>query len=219
MAQQTLLSATPRARTGKGAARSLRRAGKVPAVIYGHGREPEPLEVDAAMLGRLFATGTTASTVVDVTVEGREPVKAIIREVQRNPIRPSDVLHLDLYEIHADEQIIVEVAVRLVGVADGVRNFAGVMDHSLRMLEIRVFPADIPGHIDLDVTALGIGDSIHVRDVVLDKVEILNDPDQTICSVVAPRVEEVATPVAEPVEAEPELIRKLKVEGEEGDED
>ena len=219
MAQYTTLTASPRSATGKGAARSLRRAGQVPAVIYGHGREPEALTMDAAAFGRLLTGGATASTVVDVTVADRAPVKAIIREVQRNPIRPADILHVDLYEIHADEKITLEVPIRLVGTADGVRNFGGVMDFILRELEIKVFPGDIPEHIDIDVLNLGIGGSVHVRDLNLPKVEILSDPDQTICTVVAPRVEEAAAAPGEEGEAEPELIRKPKADEDESDED
>ena len=125
MAQQITLAASSRQQTGTGSARTLRRAGQVPAVIYGHGREPEALSIDATILGRTLQ-GATASTVLDVSVDGRAPVKALIREIQRDALRSSTVLHLDLYEIHADEEVEVRVPVRLVGVPDGVRNFGGV---------------------------------------------------------------------------------------------
>ncbi|MEO8201888.1 MAG: 50S ribosomal protein L25, partial [Gemmatimonadota bacterium] len=161
------------------------------------------------------------STIIDVTVDGRAPVKALIREIQRNPIRPADVIHLDLYEVKADEKITVRVPVHLTGTADGVRNSGGVLDQSLRELEIEVFPADIPPSIDIDVTALTIGHSIYVRDVKVEKVKILNDPNIPVCSVVAPRAEEVVAPVAgaeAPASTEPELIRKAKAEDEEAPE-
>jgi large subunit ribosomal protein L25 len=212
MADQVSLQAKARTNTGKGAARSLRRAGKIPGVIYGHGREPEALEVDAPALQRMLVGISAASTVVEVSVEGRAPVKALIREIQRNPVRPADIIHVDLYEIHADEKITLSVPVHLVGIPDGVRNFGGVLDHILREIEIEVFPGDIPSSIDLDVTALAIGQSLFVRDIKLDKVEILNDPDIPVASVVAPRVEETAAPVEEPASGEPELIRKAKAE-------
>lgn len=210
MANQVKIAAERRAETGKGAARTMRREGKVPAVIYGHGREPEALVLDAAAVGRMLQ-GASAATVVDVEVGSGAPVKALLREVQRNPIRHAEILHVDFYEIHADEKITVSVPVHLVGIADGVRNFGGVLDHVMRELEIEVFPGDLPESIDLDVTGLGIGDSIHVRDVQLEKAELLDDPDSTIAVVVAPRSEEAA-PVVETVEAseEPELIRKAK---------
>jgi large subunit ribosomal protein L25 len=219
MAQQVLLQAERRAASGKGAARALRRTGKIPAIIYGHNRAPQALAVDRASLTKLLSGITAASTILDVAVDGQAPVKALIREIQRNPLRNTDVLHFDLYEVRADEKVTLEVPVHLSGTADGVRNFGGVLDQVLHRLQIRVFPADIPASIDLDVTNLAIGKSMFVRDVKLDKVEILNDGNLPICSVVAPRTEEVVQPVAAEAPAEPELIRKPKAEEEgEGEE-
>jgi large subunit ribosomal protein L25 len=215
MAQTATLSAAIRQSTGKGAARSLRRQGKVPGVIYGHGRAAEPVVVDTLALTKMLIGVSAATTIVDVAIEGRPGVRALIREIQRDALRPGDIIHLDLYEIRADEAITLEVPVRLIGVPDGVRNFGGVLDHSLRELEIEVLPADIPEHIDLDVTALTIGHSLFVRDIKPEKFTVLNDPDTPICTVVAPRAEEA--PVAAPEEvaiAEPELIRKPKAEAE-----
>lgn len=215
MAQQVSLEAATRSNTGKGAARSLRREGKVPAVIYGHGRDPEPLTIAEPALRKMLIGISAASTIVDVTVDGRSSVKALIREIQRNPVRPADIIHVDLYEIHADEKITVEVPVHLTGTADGVRNFGGVLDHILRTLEIEVFPGDIPASIDLDVTNLGIGQSLYVRDIKIEKAEILNDEDLPVATVVAPRSEEAPSVVPEEAAStEPELIRKPKAEDE-----
>ena len=216
MAQQTSLEVATRTNTGKGAARSLRRQGKVPGVIYGHGRAAEAVSVETAALTKMLTGINAATTIVDVAVDGRPPVKALIRELQRDSVRPSEILHLDFYEVRADEKVTVMVPVHLVGVPDGVRNFGGVLDHSLREVEIEVFPADIPARIDLDVTALVIGHSLFVRDLKLDKADILNDPDTPVCTVVAPRTEEVAAPSEEVATAEPELIRKPKAEDEDG---
>jgi large subunit ribosomal protein L25 len=214
MAQQILLKAERRLGTGKGAARTLRREGKIPAVIYGHNRAAESLAVDRAGFTQLVAGITAASTILDVAIDGQPPVKALIRELQRNPLRNTEVLHLDLYEVRADEKVTLEVPVHLSGTADGVRNFGGILDQVLHRLQIRVFPADIPTSIDLDVTNLAIGKSMFVRDVKVAKVEILNDGNLPVCSVVAPRTEEVVAPVAVEAPAEPELIRKPKAEGE-----
>jgi large subunit ribosomal protein L25 len=215
MAQQASLQVSIRTASGKGAARTLRRSGKVPGVIYGHGREPETVAVDTTALNKMLVGISAATTIVDVAIDGRTPVKALIREIQRDSLRPAEILHLDLYEIQADEKITLEVPVRLVGIPDGVRNFGGVLDHSLRELEIEVLPGDIPEHVDLDVTALTIGHSLFVRDLQVPKARILNDPDTPVCTVVAPRTEEAPAVVEETaVTAEPELIRKPKPEEE-----
>jgi large subunit ribosomal protein L25 len=214
MAQQANLQASIRRTTGKGAARTLRREGKVPGVIYGHGRAPEALTVDTSALNKMLIGISAGTTIVDVAIDDRAPVKALIREIQRDALRPGQILHLDLYEIQADEKITLEVPIHLAGIPDGVRNFGGVLDHSLREVEIEVLPADIPEHVELDVTPLGIGDSLFVRDVTIPKARILNEPDTPVCTVVAPRTEEAAPVVEEAAPAEPELIRKPKAEAE-----
>jgi len=216
MAQQASLEVVSRSGTGKGAARTLRREGKVPGVIYGHDRAAESVAIDTATLAKMLVGISAATTIVDVSVDGRPPVKALIREIQRDSVRPTTIIHLDLYEVRSDEEITLEVPVRLIGVPDGVRNFGGVLDHVLRDLEIEVLPSNIPEHVDLDVTALAIGHSLFVRDLQVPNARILNDPDTPICTVVAPRAEETPAAVAEePAAAEPELIRKPKAEAEE----
>jgi len=215
MAQQANLQVATRSDTGKGAARSLRRTGKVPGVIYGHHRQPEALAIDSGALNKVLIGISAGTTILDVVVDGRPAVKALIREIQRDSVRPGEILHLDLYEVKADEKVTLSVPIHLTGIPDGVRNFGGVLDHVLRELEIEVLPVDIPEHVELDVTALAIGHSLFVRDVKIEKAEILNDPDTPVCTVVAPRTEE-APAVVEEVAAptEPELIRKPKPEDE-----
>jgi len=218
MAHEAKLTAAPRSGRGKGAARELRRQGRIPAVIYGHHREAEALEVDGTAVSRLLTALGSSATMVAVTIDGREPVKALIREVQRNPVRPSDVLHLDLYEVRADEKITVDIPVHLTGTPEGVRNSGGVLDHLLHKLTIRVFPGDLPAHVEVDVTALGIAQQVYVRDVTVPNAEILTDGNQPICTVAPPRAEAVAPGVAAVEVAEPELIRKPKAEEEAGEE-
>jgi large subunit ribosomal protein L25 len=214
MAQQANLQAASRTATGKGAARSLRRDGKVPGVIYGHGREAEAVTIDKSALNKMLFGISAGTTILDVAVDGRAPVKALIREIQRDSLRPAEIIHLDLYEVRSDEEITLAVPIRLIGIPDGVRNFGGVLDHVLRELEVEVLPSNIPDHVDLDVTALTIGHSLFVRDVKVENAKVLNDPDTPICTVVAPRTEEAPAVVEEVVTTEPELIRKPKPEDE-----
>lgn len=217
MAQTVSLAATPREKTGKGAARQARFARQVPAVIYGHGRPTQPLMVDALALEKALSGVEPASTLIELTVDGKMS-RTLIREIQRHPIRP-DIIHVDFYEIHAHEKITLEVPVHLVGTPDGVRNAGGVLDQVLREVKIEVLPEHIPDRVELDVTNLKIGDSLHVRDLTIPNAVILNGPDLTIATVVPPRAEEVAAPAPEAATevAEPELIRKVR-EGEEGEE-
>jgi large subunit ribosomal protein L25 len=218
MANKASLQAQSRSNTGKGAARSLRRSGVVPGVIYGHHREPEALQIAAQALTRLLV-GAHSSTLVDVTVDDRAPVKALIREIQRDPLRGSTIVHIDLYEVRANEKVAVEVAIKLVGTPDGVRNHGGVLEQQLYALQIRALPADIPELIEIDVTSLAIGQSLHVSDLTVAKADIVTDATQTVAVVASPRAEE--TPVAAAAEApatgEPELIRKAKADAEEAE--
>jgi large subunit ribosomal protein L25 len=214
MAQQANLQAASRTTTGKGAARSLRRDGKVPGVIYGHGREAEAVTIDKSALNKMLFGISAGTTILDVAVDGRPPVKALIREIQRDSLRPAEIIHLDLYEVRSDEEITLAVPIRLIGIPDGVRNFGGVLDHVLRELEVEVLPSNIPDHVDLDVTALTIGHSLFVRDVKVENAKVLNDLDTPICTVVAPRTEEAPAVVEEVATTEPELIRKPKAEDE-----
>ena len=213
MAKNVSLAAIPRQATGKGAARQARFRGKVPAVIYGHGRETQPLELESKALEQALHGIEPASTIIELAVDGKT-VKTLIREIQRHPIRP-DIIHVDFYEIHASEKVKLKVPVHLVGSPDGVRNAGGVLDQVTREVEIEVLPENIPERVELDVTALKIGDSLHVRDLTIADAKLLTEVDLTIATVVPPRAEEVAAPSPEAAEvAEPELIRKVR-EGEE----
>ncbi|MGH7537733.1 MAG: 50S ribosomal protein L25/general stress protein Ctc [Gemmatimonadales bacterium] len=218
MAQFVSLTAHPRAATGKGAARQTRFQKKVPAVIYGHGRPSQPLEVDAQALEQALTGVEPASTIIELTLEGKK-ARTLIREIQRHPVRP-DIIHVDFYEIHADEKVTLKVPVHLVGTPDGVRNAGGVLDQVTREVEIEVLPEHIPDRVELDVTVLTIGHSVHVRDLSIPNATILTHADLTIATVVPPRTEEVAAPTPETAAevAEPELIRKPREEeGEAGE--
>src|SRR5689334_25246201 len=195
MAQTVSLSATTREKTGKGAARQSRFAKKVPAVIYGHGRATQSLTVDAPALEKALSGIEPESTLIELTIDGKK-AKALIREIQRHPVRP-DIIHVDFYEIHADEKVTLKVPVHLVGTPDGVRNAGGVLDQVTREVEIEVLPENIPDRVELDVTNLKIGDSLHVRDLSIPNAKLLTEGELTIATVVPPRAEEVAGPTAD----------------------
>ncbi len=216
MAQFVSITATARAAAGKGAARQTRFAGKVPAVIYGHGRPTQPLTLDAKALEMALTGIEPASTLFEVTVDGKK-TRALIREIQRHPVRP-DVIHVDFYEIHADEKVRLKVPVHLVGTPEGVRNGGGVLDQVMREVEIEVLPEHIPERVELDVTALAIGHSVHVSNLSIPNATILVAPELTLATVVPPRAEEELAPAPEAAAevAEPELIRKVR-EDEEGE--
>ena len=213
------LSATPRSTVGKGVARSLRSSGQIPAIIYGHAREPQPLAINTRELERLLERISAESTVIELELNGGT-ARTLIREIQRHPFK-KEILHVDFQELVAGEKVTVSIPIVLVGTPDGVKNDGGVLDQILRELEIRVDPAHIPPRVEIDVTALTIGHSIHVSDLkVPEGVEVMDDEEETVAVVSAPRavVEEAPVEEAE-VAAEPELIRKPKDEGEEEEEE
>ena len=187
------LAALTRTEVGKGAARSLRRSGRVPGVVYGHAREPQPLTIDTRELDRLLEQISAENTVVELIIGGRTS-RTLIREIQRHPFR-RQVLHVDFQELVAGEKVTVRIPIVLAGSPVGVRVDGGVFDQTLRELEIEVDPANMPNHIDVDVSNLVIGDSIHVRDLALPPgVETMTERDTTVCVCAAPRavIEEVA---------------------------
>ena len=217
MASATL-TATVREDSGKGVARSLRSAGRIPAVIYGHGREPQPLSLDTRELEKLLSHISAENTVIDLTV-GANSARTIIREIQRHPFK-RQILHVDFQELVAGEKIIVRIPVILMGVPDGVRMDGGILDQTMRELEVEVDPANIPNHIEVDVTKMTIGSSLHVSDLTLPEgLEIVGDEDASVAVVSAPRavVEEVAATDEAATTAEPEVIRAKKPDEEEGE--
>jgi large subunit ribosomal protein L25 len=187
-------------------------------VIYGHGRATQSLELEAKALEKALQGIEPASTIIELSVDGTQ-VKTLIREIQRHPVRP-DIIHVDFYEIHAAEKVKLRVPVHLAGNPDGVRNAGGVLDQVTRDVEIEVLPENIPDRVELDVTALKIGDSVHVRDLVIPNAKILTEAALTLATVVPPRAEEVAAPTPETATevAEPELIRKVREDEEAGEE-
>lgn len=217
--QTATLNAAPRSESGKNATRELRRQGRVPAVIYGHGEETRSLSVDALELEKLLASISVENTLIDVKIDGGATARTLIREVQWHPFKPV-VLHVDFYQVHAGEKIKLDVPVRLLGSPVGVRDFGGVLQQVLHELHVECLPRDIPDAIEIDVENLGIGDSVHVKEVSVPNVTITNDPELVICTVSAPTVAALPEePVAEEGvgEVEPELVRRRREEEEEAD--
>lgn len=213
MAQPVTLAAELRTTKGKSAARALRRDRKVPAVLYGHGRDSASLAVNATELDKALQGIAAESTVIELKVDGT-PAQVLIREIQRHPVR-LNITHVDFYEIHAGKTLTLGVPVKLVGTPKGVKDQGGVLEQFLREIEIEVLPQHIPDHLEVDVSALEIGDSLHVRDLAVANAEILEEVDATVCTVVPPRVEEEPVPAEAAEIAEPELIRRPKAEEEE----
>jgi len=210
------LSAETRTETGKGVARKLRAAGRVPGVVYGHGREPQSLSLNARELEKLLGSIAAGSTVVELSL-GNATTNTLIREVQRHPFK-KQILHVDFMELVAGEKVIVDIPLVFVGTPEGVRTGGGLLEQILHSIEVNVDPSSIPNHIDVDVSQMIMGHSLHVRDLNLPEgVEVLTDEDATVCAVIAPRavVEEAAAAEGEAgAVAEPELIRKPKEDDE-----
>ena len=213
------LTATPRTGTGKGVARKMRAAGQIPGIIYGHAREPQALAINTRDFEKLLEHISAESTVIELAIAGKTS-RTLIREIQRHPFK-REYLHVDFQELVAGETVSVRIPIVLVGVPEGVRLEGGVMDQTLRDLEIEVDPVNMPNHIDVNVENMKIGESVHVSDLTLPPgVTAITEGDTTIVVVSAPRavIEEVAAPTAEGAEvapaAEPEVIRAKKTDEE-----
>ncbi len=200
------LNASIRTETGKGAARKLRQAGSVPAVIYGHGRESQSLTINARETDKLISKISAGSTVIELNIDGKVS-RTLIREIQRHPVRRS-LTHLDFQELVVGETVSVFCPIVYVGVPEGVRLEGGLLDQIMHQLHIEVDAAAIPNHIDVDISALKLGKSLHVSDIVLAPgIKVLDDMGTTVCIVQAPKV--AVEPIVEGA-AEPEVIRKVK---------
>jgi large subunit ribosomal protein L25 len=212
---EVVLKAKTREGTGKGVARKIRAEGRIPAVVYGHKTKPINLSIDGKAFEDLFRSVSIESTVINLEVEGgpKKPMKILIREIQRHPYRDK-ILHLDFYQISMKEAVTVEVPISLLEVPVGVRTEGGILQHQLREVQISCLPGEIPEKIELDVSELSIGESIHVGDLKLEGVDLLSDPDGLVATVLPPTVikEEVKPEVEEEEALEPELVSKEKEE-------
>jgi len=203
----------------------VRVAGKIPAVLYGSGHEAVAVELDPKQILRILYSESGHNTIFDVEVAGQPAAKAMIVDWQREPLK-DNLIHIDLKRIALDKILKVRVRVKLLGIPIGVKAEGGILDQVLREVEVECLPADIPGHIDVDVSELGMHQVIRVSGLPhSDKVKYITAEDATVAHVVHIREEVVATPeVAEGAAAagatpaageagasgEPEVIKKGK---------
>jgi large subunit ribosomal protein L25 len=217
MAKQVKLKAEPRSATGRSAARKLKARGFVPAVIYGGKQKSQALQLLERDINTMLSHASGENILVELEIAGEKTGRtALLQEVQHSPVR-GDVVHVDFHAISMDEKIEASVPLEALGVATGVKNFGGLLEQNLRTLTIECLPRDLPDKITVDVSALNIGDAIHVRDIKLPQgVTMKVNPDLTAFSVVAPVAEEEpVTPEAEAAAAAgPEVITAKKEEGE-----
>ncbi|PYX90410.1 MAG: 50S ribosomal protein L25 [Acidobacteria bacterium] len=217
--EQSILEAQPRTPGTKNDARRVRRDGKIPAVVYGAGKQSLPVSVDPRQVSRILHSQTGHNTVFDLAVDG-ERTKAMIVDWQYEPIKGS-LLHIDLKRIAMDQKLKVMVPIELKGEAAGVKQQGGILEQMLREVEVECLPGDIPSHIEADVSELVFGKTLRVADLPhSDKFKFITDSNQPVAHVTAVKEEVAATPEAAAAEAaaapaEPEVIKKGKQETEE----
>ena len=204
------LDATLRSESGKGASRKIRMAGSIPGVIYGHGRQPQSLTVNARETERLLQHIAAGSTVIELNLNNAV-ARTLIREIQRHPFK-RNILHIDFQELVAGETVEVRCPIVYVGTSDGVRNEGGILDQIMHELLIEVDPSSIPNHIDVDISALKVGQSLHVSDLKLPPgIKVADEGTLTVCVVQQPKQAPVAAADAVAA-AEPEVLRQKKAE-------
>jgi large subunit ribosomal protein L25 len=216
--ETNVLEAQPREAGTKNDAKRVRREGKIPAVVYGAGKDSLSISVDPRVVTRILNSETGHNTIFDLAM-GAEKTKAMIVDWQYEPIK-GKLLHIDLKRIALDKALKVSVPIFLVGESAGVKQEGGIMEQMLREVEIECLPADIPSHIDADVSQLTFGKVLRVSDLPhTEKLKFLTDANQPVAHVTSVKEEVVATPEAVAAEAgtpaEPEVIKKGKQETEE----
>ena len=221
MTKTVRLKAEKRDVRGKGTARRLRREGLVPAVMYGHGFEPESLRVDEHELSLLLGRISAGSTLIDLEVDGGQARKVLIRDVQKHPWKPS-FLHIGIFRIDVDQEIKVAVPLQLTGEADGVKNEGGILQQHRYEINISCLPTAIPDGFQVDVSELAIGDFLHISDVDVGDVTVLDEQDTIVGAVIPPTIlvieEEVEEEeLEEGEELEPELVGEAEA-SEDGEE-
>ncbi len=213
----TVIEAQIRTPGGKNANRRLRKLGRIPAVMYGPGKEPVVISVNPAELNAILHSETGRNTIFGLSVDGAEQNNAMVKDYQLDPVQ-GRLIHADFLQIAMDRLLEVTVNVELVGEAAGVKIDGGIMDFVTRSIEVECLPSDIPESIKVDVSPLKINDYLRVKNLQADpKIKILTDPEIVVVTIVPPIKEEVPVEAAAVEAAEPEVIKKGKA-AEEGEE-
>jgi large subunit ribosomal protein L25 len=216
MTQVLNVEAEPREDFGKNAARRLRHAGRLPAVVYGGGGPAIPITVNPRKISDILHSESGHNAIFTLDIQGKAPARVMLRDWQVDPVH-GGLLHVDMVRVARDTRMKLKVPIHITGEAQGVKVQGGIFEFVLREVEVECLPDDIPDHIPVDVTELMIGRNLRVADLpVGEKVKVLTDPARVVAHVVALKAEE-EKPAAEVVEAavaEPEVIRKGKAEGE-----
>jgi large subunit ribosomal protein L25 len=216
MAKQIKLAAQARPHVGRSAVKKIKKQGLVPAVVYGAKQQPQHVQLSAREIANVLSHATGEHLLVELEIaDGSQSVNrlALIQEVQHHPLR-GDVLHVDFHAVSADEEIHAEIPLQTTGEPNGVRNFGGLLEVLVHSLEVSCLPKDLPDVVTLDVAALNLNESLHVRDIPLPAgVKTRVDPDITVVRVTPPVVQEVETPAAAAAApVQPEVIKEKKVE-------
>jgi large subunit ribosomal protein L25 len=210
--QKPKLSSHLREGAGKEGAKRLRAAGEIPAILYGHKREPVSLAVSQKDIWHILHTATSEHMILSLDIDGSNEgtILTLVRDIQHHPVS-GDVLHMDLQRISIDEKLHIGVPIELAGAAKGVKDEGGVLDHGIREVTLNVKPMEIPEKVSIDISHLEIGQSVHVSDLIAlyPDLEIIDDPHVTIAHVSAPKklealIPEPGAPAAAAVAAEEE---------------
>jgi large subunit ribosomal protein L25 len=214
---EATLKGTPRDTRGKNEARRLRQAGQIPGTLYGGTHEATAIAVDPKALSRILHSDAGVNSLISLEIEGQPAAKVLVKEYQVEPVRHS-LLHADFYRVAMDKPLTITVPIVLKGEPRGVKQQGGVLDFVHREIQIECLPADIPEHVEVDVSELMMGQSIRLRDVASIKWTPVSDPDLMLVHVVAARTVVEEAPAAEAAAAvptataEPEVIKKGKAE-------
>lgn len=220
MAKQIKLSAQTRTGVGRSAVNKIKTQGAVPAVIYGGKQAPQPLQVAARDIANILAHASGENVLVDLEIEaaGQKASRmALIQEIQHHPLS-GKVLHIDFLAVSADQKITTNIPIEPFGESAGVKGFGGILEQSMRTLEVECLPKDLPDIITVDVSALNIGDTIHVGDIKLPPgVTATVEPVLSVFHVISPTkieaAEEAAIAAAAAAPTAPEVLKEKKVEG------